>query len=309
MRPAHVDQAKSSSIVMEKSEDVLKSVPISYLTSPLGHRLAYRDYGDKGARPVVCIHGLTGNGSDFDAMSFALADQGYRFISLDLPGRGHSDFLDDPALYNYEIYKTDILALLNYLELEAVDWLGVSLGGLLGIWLAAEDNSPIRRMIINDVGPEVPQAALDFIAHVISERYEFENVDELEQRMRQTRGLTWGPMSDDGWAHMAHHNQRTLENGNISYAYDPRIAEIFKTQPIGAVDLWPCWKKIKQPTLLLHGLKSVILTPALVVKMLNTKPDMGVYTFKDCGHVPSLTTPSQIEVIKEWLHNTSHENV
>ena len=294
MRPARAGPVKNSSIAMEKSKDVLKSVPISYLTSSLGHRLAYRDYGNKTAQPIVCIHGLTGNGSDFDALSFALADEGYRFISLDLAGRGHSDFLDDSNLYNYDTYKTDILALLDHLNLKTVDWLGVSLGGLLGIWLAAEDNSPIRRMIINDVGPEVPQAALDFIANVISERYEFENVNELETRMRQTRGLTWGPMSEDGWAHMAHHNHRTLENGKVTYAYDPRIADVFKTQPIGAVDLWPCWEKIIQPVLLLHGLKSVILTPAIIVKMLREKADTTVHTFKDCGHVSSLTTHSRL---------------
>jgi pimeloyl-ACP methyl ester carboxylesterase len=307
MRPARVGQAKSLNIAMAKSNpDALRSVPIEYVQSPLGHRLAYRDHGDKNARPLLCIHGLTGNGSDFDGLAFTPSLQKYRIISLDLAGRGNSDFLDDSSLYNYETYKTDILALLNHLNLNTpcgVDFLGVSLGGLLGIWLAAEPDTPIRRMVINDVGPSVPQAALDFIATVISQRYDFESLDDLEQRMRETRGLSWGPMSDDGWAHMAHHNHRIMDDGKVTYAYDPAIADIFKTQPVGAADLWPCWENLKQPILLLHGLKSMILTPPIVVKMLSLKPDMAVYTFKDCGHVPSLTTPSQIEVIRDWLYN------
>jgi pimeloyl-ACP methyl ester carboxylesterase len=268
------------------------------------HKVVYSDWGNKNARPIICVPGLTGNGRDFDVIAPELVKDGYRVIAVDLPGRGRSDFLPNPLDYNYHQYCKDLTCLLDTLDLHEVDWLGVSLGGLLGIKIAGEAHKPIRRLILNDVGPTVPKPALDFIHSVISQTYKFKNLEAMEKRMRETRGLTWGPVTDDQWKAMARDNARPLPGGSITYSYDPAIAVIFETQPIGDTDLWPYWDDIVAPTLLIHGAKSVILTKDIVKEMKDRMPAMDYVVFKDAGHVPSLMAPDQIEVIRQWLNTT-----
>jgi pimeloyl-ACP methyl ester carboxylesterase len=273
------------------------------------HRIVYNDWGPPDARPVVCVHGLTGNGHDFDYLAEALVKNGHRVIAVDLPGRGRSDFLHNPLDYNHNQYCADLTALLAQLGIAAprsVDWIGVSLGGLLGMRLAGTENSPIGRLIINDVGPEVPQKALDFIHQVISQTYSFPTVKDLEKRMRETRGLTWGPVTDEQWHHMAKYNARALDDGQVTYSYDPEIAAVFENQPIGDQDLWPYWDRITAPVLLIQGGKSILLTDPIVEDM-NVRgpgPDMDLVIFEDCGHVPSLMAPEHISVIRQWLEAT-----
>ena len=269
-----------------------------------GHELAYCEWGEKEGFPILCVHGLTGNSTDFDYIAPALARLGYRVIAIDLPGRGNSTYFDDPLRYNYDQYLNDIYTLLHDLEIQHIDWLGISLGGLLAIRAASERPALIRRLIINDVGPEVPKHALDFIYNVIKVPYFFETVGELEARMRATRGLTWGPLSDDQWTHMAKCNARRTDDGRITYSYDPEIARIFETEPTGSSDLWPCWNTITQPTLILHGGKSVLLTQDIIKKMRQSGPKFDLITFDDCGHVPSLMTKEHISAISRWMGQT-----
>lgn len=271
------------------------------------HHIVYNDWGEPNGKPIICVHGLTGNGHDFDYLAEDLITRGYRLICVDLAGRSRSDFLSDPMDYNYDQYFKDLEALMAHLNLSepnSVDWIGISLGGLLGIYLASLPGSPIKRLILNDVGPDVPKSALDFIYQVISKEYHFNSVDELEQRMRETRGLTWGSMTDEQWGHMAKHNARPLDNGQITYGYDPQIAEVFKHEPIGTIDLWPSWEKISCPTLLIRGQHSVVLPTDIVDRMREKGPDFDFIEFENCGHVPSLMAPDQIEAIASWLNTT-----
>lgn len=265
------------------------------------HEIVYSDWGNENDPIIIGVHGLTGNGSDFDYLAPTLVADGYRVIAVDLPGRGRSNFLPNPMDYNYHQYTQDLYALLNHLGTSEVDWIGISLGGLLGIKIAGAENSPIKRLIINDVGPTVPKEALDFIHMVISQTYTFESIDALEKRMRETRGLSWGPVTDEQWAHMAKHNARELPDGQYTYAYDPAIAKVFETEPVGDTDLWPLWDDIKCPVLLLQGAQSLILPSGLIEDMKTRGPKFDLHVFKDCGHVPSLMAPEQIEVIREWL--------
>lgn len=273
------------------------------------HRIVYNDWGDENAAPVICVHGLTGNGHDFDYIARDLVKHGFRLIAVDLPGRSRSDFLSNPLDYNYNQYCSDLMALLAHLDLtepKSVDWLGISLGGLLGIRLAGMDGTPIRRMILNDVGPEVPQSALDFIHQVISQKYVFNTIDDMEERMRQTRGLTWGPITDEQWHHMAEHNARALDDGSLTYGYDPEIAKIFETEPTGDANLWLYWERIKCPVQVIHGAQSVVLTPEILQLMHDSfhGKSFDVAQFADCGHVPSLMDGHQIEVVRKWLKDT-----
>jgi len=273
------------------------------------HALVYNDWGDEDADPIICVHGLTGNGHDFDFLNEELVKLGYRLIAVDMPGRGRSDFLPNPLDYNYNQYCHDLIVLLNHLgytEPGSIDWLGVSLGGLLGIRLAGLEGSPIRRLILNDVGPTVPKEALDFIHQVISNTYIFDTIQDLEQRMKETRGLTWGPVTEEQWKHMAEHNARALDDGSITYGYDPAIAAVFETAPIGDLDLWPLWDQITCPVMTIHGAQSMILTQDILSEMVSRGPGPNMHTvvFEDCGHVPSLWAPNQIQAIKEWLNST-----
>ncbi|MFK7838917.1 MAG: alpha/beta fold hydrolase [Bdellovibrionales bacterium] len=273
------------------------------------HNIAYQDWGQPGNPPVFCVHGLTGNSFDFDFLAADLVRHGYRVISITLVGRGKSDFLNDPMDYNYSHYIKDIFAVLDAENLNtpnSLDWIGISLGGLLGMHIAAMENSPIQRLILNDIGPVVPEAALNFIHEVIKVPYHFENLDALELRMRQTRGLSWGPVTDEQWTHMAQHNHRLLDDGNYSYAYDPRIAVVFEHAPIGDVDLWEVWNAISCPILLIHGKKSLLLTKKIIKAMRKTDTDFDLLTLKKCGHAPSLMAPDQILAITEWLEKTHH---
>lgn len=273
------------------------------------HRVVYNDWGPADVTPVICVHGLTGNGHDFDFLAEDLVKEGYRLIAVDLPGRGRSGFLPNPLDYNYKQYCQDLMALMTHLGINkpgSVDWIGISLGGLLGIRMAGMKDTPIRRMIINDVGPEVPKPALDFIHTVISQTYRFNTILDLEKRMRETRGLTWGPVTDEQWKHMAEHNARALDDGSITYSYDPDIAIIFENEPIGETDLWLYWDQIKCPVLTLQGKKSVVLPTRILgeMKLRGPGPTMETEIFKDCGHVPSLWAPDQIKVIRQWLNTT-----
>lgn len=270
------------------------------------HKIVYSGWGKADGRIIICVHGLTGNASDFEEIAPALVEDGYRVIAPDLPGRGRSDFLNNPLDYNYAQYWKDLSALMAQLGIMtpgSIDWLGVSLGGLLGMYLASLPASPIARMILNDVGPEVPKPALDFIAQVVAQEYSFANVEEMEQRMRATRGLTWGPLTDAQWKRMAKHNARTLPDGRITYGYDPAISKIFEIEPTGPTNLWPCWQATRQPVLTIRGANSVLLTVDIVARMSREKPGRGMdfIEFAGCGHVPSLMAPDQIKAVREWL--------
>ncbi|MGB4106902.1 MAG: alpha/beta hydrolase [Alphaproteobacteria bacterium] len=273
------------------------------------HRIVYNDWGPENAVPIICVHGLTGNGHDFDILAQELINDGRRLICVDLPGRGRSDFLPEPFDYNYRQYCSDLTALLAHLGINqpnSVDWIGISLGGLLGIRMAGMKDTPIRRMILNDVGPIVPQAALDFIHMVISQEYSFPTIADLEKRMRETRGLTWGPVTDAQWKLMAEHNARALENGLITYSYDPDISVIFGEQPTGEQDLWPAWDAVKCPVMVIHGKKSVVLTKPIISEMQARfkGASLQVIQYADCGHVPSLMAPQHVKDIRTWLNET-----
>lgn len=268
------------------------------------HRIIYSDWGPESGRIVLCVHSLTGNGSDFHYLAQELVKDGYRVIAPDLPGRGRSDFLINPMDYNLAQYCVDLAALLAHLGVYApgsIDWIGNSLGGLLGIRLAGVPGNPIGRLILNDIGPTAPKAALDFIFQVVSQHYRFDTVKDLENRMRETRGLTYGPITDEQWRHMAEHSARPLEDGSITYGYDQRISEVFKFAPTGETDLWMAWDFIQSPMLVLQGKQSTILTDDVIAEMQSRGPKFDLHVFPGTGHIPSLMAPEQIEIVRRWM--------
>jgi pimeloyl-ACP methyl ester carboxylesterase len=248
---------------------------------------------------VVAVHGLTRNGRDFDAVARALSRR-FRVVCPDVAGRGRSAWFADAALYAYPQYLADAAVLLAETGAPAVTWLGTSMGGLIGLLMAAQPGSPIERLILNDVGPFVPKAALERIATYVGQDPRFADVAGVEAYLRRVHA-PFGPLSDAEWAHLARHSARRLEGGGFGLAYDPAIADAFKMGPIPDVDLWPVWEAISCPVLILRGGQSDLLTAEVAAEMVRRKPSASLVTFPECGHAPALMAPHQIAAIVDWL--------
>ncbi len=265
------------------------------------HRIAYTDWGNPDAdRVVVCVHGLTRNGRDFDWLAEALVDAGFRVVCPDVVGRGRSDWIANPDLYTYPQYLADMTALIARLGVAEIDWVGTSMGGLIGMLLAAQPKSPIRRLVMNDIGPFAPQAGIERISDYVGADPLFEDVAGLEAYLRFLYP-GYGVLPDACWHHMAEYSTRVRADGRLGLAYDPGIAKAFKTDPTGAVDLWPIWDSVRCPVLVLHGIESDLLQPATAAAMAARGPKAHVIDLPHIGHAPSLMVDDQIVAITDFL--------
>lgn len=264
------------------------------------HRIHYTQWGDPdNPRVLLCVHGLTRNGRDFDRLAAALADR-YRVLCPDVVGRGRSQWLAVKADYGYPQYCADMAALIARSGAESVDWVGTSMGGLIGMMLAAQPQSPVRRLAINDVGPFIPKIALERIAAYVGLPVSFGDIDELETYLRVV-AAPFGPLTDDQWRHLAEHSARPLEAGGYALAYDPGIAEAFKGVELADVNLWPVWEAVRCPVLALRGAESDVLTAADFQAMQERGPRARGVEFAGVGHAPALMAKEQIAVIRDWL--------
>lgn len=266
------------------------------------HRLAYTEWGtdQAAAPPVVCVHGLARNGRDFDTLASALAAAGGRVACPDVVGRGASDWLPDATLYGYPQYLADMTALIARLDAAAVDWVGTSMGGLIGLFMAAQPNTPIRRLVINDVGPFIPKAALERIAGYLGADPVFDDIEGLERYLR-TIYQGFGALTDAQWRHMAEHSTRRRPDGRLGLAYDPGIAKPFTAQPPADVDLWAVWDVVRCPVLVMRGSRSDLLPAATAEEMTRRGPRARVVEIADTGHAPGLMDEMQIALVREFL--------
>jgi pimeloyl-ACP methyl ester carboxylesterase len=268
------------------------------------HRLVYSDWGPKDGRPVLCVQYLTGNGRYFDWLARDLAAQGFRVIAPDMPGRGRSDNLKNPQDYVFRQYIGDLGALLAALGVnqpESVDWIGASMGGLLGIVIAAMPNSPVKRLTLVDVGPLLAAGEMKQMAAYIAKPPAFKTMPEFEMFMRNFRAPAWGRTPDGYWPEFARQNIRALPDGAFTLAYDPGIAAAFAGETSAGLDLWPTWDAVACPVLILRGEKSAILPQAVADEMTRRGPKARLEIIKGCGHVPSLAAPEQIALVRTWL--------
>ncbi len=264
------------------------------------HRLAYWEWpGPAGARAVVCAHGLTRNGRDFDTLAEALSAH-RRVVCPDFPGRGQSPWLSDPADYGYSLYLADMAALIARLDVEAVDWIGTSMGGLVGMLLAAQVGSPIRRLVINDIGPIIAKEGLARIGSYVGRDPSFRDAAELEATLRLV-AASFGPLSDAQWRHLAAISTRQKPDGSLGFAYDPRIGDAFRNAPAEDIDLWSEWDRVGCPTLVLRGAQSDLLRSADAEAMTRRGPKARLVEFPGIGHAPALMEEDQIAVIRDFL--------
>jgi pimeloyl-ACP methyl ester carboxylesterase len=272
------------------------------------HRICYTDWSEPGAqRTVLAVHGLTRNGRDFDRIASTLsAASGARFrvVCPDIVGRGRSDWLPAAAQYGYPQYMSDMAALIARLGAASVDWIGTSMGGLIGMMLAAQPGTPIRRLVMNDVGPLLPKAAIARIAGYVGEDRRFARLEEVEAYLRQVHA-PFGQLSDADWRHLAINGHRRLEGGGFGLAYDPQIGAAFKAAPAKEVSLWELWDRVACPVLVLRGEKSDLLLARTAEEMKTRGPKATVVEVAGVGHAPSLMSADQIGMVRDWLTATA----
>ena len=270
--------------------------------SPAGlHRIAYREWGDPRNRDVlVCVHGLTRSSRDFDELARTLCSQ-LRIVCPDVAGRGDSDRLADPKLYTWTQYVADMVTLIARLDVEAVNWLGTSLGGLVGMALAALGGSPVKRLVLNDAGPVVAKAALERIGSYVGEQRRFATLEEAESYVR-TIAAPFGPHSDAQWRFLAETWVRREEDGSWRPHYDTRIAEAFRaTMPEKDLKLWPLYEAVRCPTLLVRGEHSDLVSRQTAAEMARRGPKAKVVEIRGVGHAPTFLHPDQIAVVRDFL--------
>jgi pimeloyl-ACP methyl ester carboxylesterase len=269
------------------------------------HHMAYVEWGD-AANPkvLVCVHGLTRCSRDFDFLSQALAAD-YRVVCPDVVGRGRSDWLRNKALYGIPQYCADMTNLLAKLDVESVDWVGTSMGGLIGMALAIQPETPIRRLVLNDVGPVITATSLARIGTYLGTAPRFDGIDQAEAYVRVV-SAPFGSFTDEQWRHLTRHVTRTAADGKIEFAYDPGIAQGFRDlQAAGEgkdVEMWPLYDGVACPTLLLRGESSDLLTRETALQMSQRGPRAKLVEVPGVGHAPMLMSAEQVAPVREFLH-------
>jgi pimeloyl-ACP methyl ester carboxylesterase len=273
--------------------------------SPSGfHELSYVEWGPiDDARPVICLHGLTRQGRDFDHLAARLAAAGRRVVCPDLPGRGRSGRITDPDNYSLPQYCSDMNALIARLGIKQADWVGTSLGGLIGMVMAGFSGSIIKKLVVNDIGPFVTLSGLQRIGQYIANMPDsFATIEEGEAYHRRVLA-PYGHLSDEHWRHLATHSLRwSDERERYDMLCDPTIAKAFKTPWFyPSLNLWRYWEAIGVPILVLRGASSDLLSRELMLEMRKRNRNADVFQFDGCGHVPPLMTSDQIDVVTRFL--------
>ncbi len=275
------------------------------------HRMAYLEWGDPAnPRVLMCVHGLTRCGRDFNFLAQSLADR-YRVVCPDVVGRGLSDWLRDPNHYAIPQYAADMVVLLARLNVESVDWLGTSMGGMIGMVLAAQPESPIRRLILNDVGPVIAAAALARISEYVSARPSFASLEQAEAYIRMV-AAPFGTLSDAQWRHLTENVVKVGPAGGFALRYDPGIAAPFNAAMAvqgGAdgkpkdIELWPLYDAIRCPTLVVRGEISDLLTREVATQMAARGPCAQTVEVPGVGHAPMFLNDAQVSIVRNFLQD------
>ena len=280
------------------------------------HRVGYWEWNQTGQvghpHVIVCVHGLTRQGRDFDVLAQALSHHA-RVICPDIAGRGQSDWLADPMAYGVPQYAFDMLVLLTQVHAQypiaQLDWVGTSMGGLIGMAVAGTPDLalpvPIRRLLLNDVGPRLEWSALQRIGTYVGESPRFASVEEGAAWLR-VQSADFGPHTDAQWLALSEPMLRPGPEGGFVLHYDPKIVVpmqgMTQEQVVqGEALLWNLYDAITAQTLVLRGAKSDLLTAQTVQEMAQRGPNAHSVTLEGVGHAPTLVQPEQVALVKEFL--------
>jgi pimeloyl-ACP methyl ester carboxylesterase len=266
--------------------------------------MAYWEWGDPANRRVlVCVHGLARQGRDFDTLARDLCGS-LRVVCPDVVGRGRSDWLADPAAYAIPTYVADMVTLLARLDAETVDWVGTSMGGLVGVGLAALAHSPLRRLVLNDVGPAVEPAFVERLKTYLGVPAHWKTVEQAADALWEI-SKTFGPHTREQWLALTRPQLRPDGDGFKPH-YDPAIAVPVRAMTpeaaaAGTALMWHAYDQVKCATLLLRGAESDLLAPATAAAMTQRGPRARLHEFPGVGHAPTLVQPDQRQVVREFL--------
>jgi pimeloyl-ACP methyl ester carboxylesterase len=265
------------------------------------HRMHYTEWGAAdNPKVLICVHGLSRNCRDFDFLAGAMA-RDYRVICPDVAGRGDSEWLKVADDYGLPLYVADMVTLIARLDVESVDWVGSSMGGLIGMTLAAQLGNPVRRLVLNDVGPVITGASLQRIADYIGKAPKFPDLDAAEQYIRAV-SASFGPLTDSQWHHLTVHSLRREPDGQYAMRYDPDISAPFrKMTAFVDTDLWAFYDQIRCPTLLIRGAQSDLLAAGTAHEMSGRGPKAKLIEIEGVGHAPMLMDETQIGPVREFL--------
>jgi pimeloyl-ACP methyl ester carboxylesterase len=285
------------------------------------HRMAYWRWGDANARRlVVCVHGLTRQGRDFDRLAQALvarSSEPLQVICPDVAGRGRSEWLSHGALYQIPQYASDMLAMLGQIQrqlgadkpLQTLDWVGTSMGGLIGMVLAGQPGlpllCPIRRLVLNDVGPAITWSSVQRMQAFVGQYGQYRDLDEVAAALwNLSQGF--GPVLPEVWREMSAHMTRPGVDGALTLHYDPAIGVPLRAltpevATAGEASLWALYDQIQAQTLLIRGGQSDLLMLDTAMAMMQRGPRAQLETWPDCGHAPTLTAENQIAVVSQFL--------
>jgi pimeloyl-ACP methyl ester carboxylesterase len=304
--PLHISQPQLEGVVCQHPEGQ--------------HRMSYVRWGHPQARRVVvCVHGLTRQGRDFDRLAQALvvrSKEPLQVICPDVAGRGRSEWLSNPALYQIPQYSADMLAMLAQVQAQmgsdpmlSLDWVGTSMGGLIGMVLAGQPGlplpAPIRRLVLNDVGPAITWSSVERMKTYVGQYGEYPDLDAAAAAM-WALSQGFGPVPADVWREMSSHMTRPGNDGALTLHYDPAIGVPLRAMTpenatVGEATLWALYDQIKAQTLLIRGQDSDLLTPETALEMTQRGPRARLETWPGFGHAPTLTGDDQIQAVASFL--------
>lgn len=262
--------------------------------------IAVRIWNPTAPRTLVAWHGLARHGGDFAALAKALGSE-WRIIAPDTPGRGLSSWSLFPSHdYLYSHYMTIAIALLDHYQLEQVDWLGTSMGGLLGMLIASDEqhHARISRLVLNDVGPELNKEGLIALSSYFGVTHRFTHFADLKAELTQ-HYASFGITREEEWRELALNSARRLPDGSWTYHFDPRIGEQFIHDT--PRDMWAHWSNIHCPLMVIRGESSTLLDAETLPKMAKTQPTLTTFTAEGCGHAPMLNNDAQVAPIRRFL--------
>jgi pimeloyl-ACP methyl ester carboxylesterase len=246
---------------------------------------------------------VTRNAHDFDYFSNIMKEE-HHLVCPDVVGRGESDHLISRQGYDYLQYNADMNALLARIDKPKVDWLGTSMGGIIGMVLARLPQSPIKRLILNDIGPEITRDSLNAIGEYIGRAPEFRSRAKLKEYIQKIY-TEFHPMTDKDWDEMAEHSTIRTKTGKYQLRMDPAVGEAFRESiSLFDVDMWDTWEAIHCPILILRGKESSFFSAEVANKMLETNSGATLVEFEGAGHTPTLRDDHQVNVIRDWLAKT-----
>ncbi|MGB6116687.1 MAG: alpha/beta hydrolase [Mesorhizobium sp.] len=274
--------------------------PRSTYVPAAGFEVHVTEWGDRANPPLIMWHGLARTGRDFDEAAIALSDT-YFVICPDTIGRGQSSWARQPEIdYSYRVYGDTVLGLFDHYRIDRVRWVGTSMGGLIGTTLAADRlKDRITHLVINDIGPDIPQAGVARISTYVGNPPVYETIGEIEAWLRRNY-QPFGTNTPEFWRRMADTSWRRTDEGRVSVHYDPAIIGQF-THHKADLDVWDAYDAVTAKTLLLRGETSDVLAPAVAEDMTRRGPRPRLIVYRGVGHAPTLASEGEITDLRAFL--------